>query len=470
MYDIVASQFAGAMQREGKIINSYTDNTAYNVLFRKNSDKNTMTNRITIFYPVTENILQGQLLNYKDKVYLAVNKETAENEVYYKSDLLQTNTSIFILSIGSEYELPIYSYDIKNYLEESNSVLSVASGNLEMITTDNTVSRALDISNTFDAMGATWEIQNLIYKDGIAHIYVKRTTSSSNTYTLTINANNSYGINTTSQLTATAKYGDTVITDATIEWTSSDTNIATIDNNGNASFIASGCVNITALWVEHNVSATKAITVNSHSVYITANDTYSTSDTPTLTATAKINEVVDNTATFTWSSSDTTKATIDSNTGSVTFLSAGTVTFTATWTQQNAIGTKQVEITAPIPTTLYTCKITNTTASPKVYNDTDNIAQCKVGGTLKPFMCHFYDQNNVEVTTLTPSWSINVSSLSSEYQSKVHLTYNESYPLRAYLNVDDDDLMIDMRFQLTLTDTENLCAPTTIPVDITAYM
>lgn len=292
MYDTVSSQFQDTLNREGKIMTSYSDNTFYTVLFRKNSDKNSMNNKLEIYYSVTENISQGQLLKYNNKIYIAINQETTENNVYYKSDLLQTNASIFVLSNGIETQIPIFTYDVQNYLAQSNSTISVVSGNVEMITTDNSISRALAINNTFDAIGGTWEIQNLIYKNGLAYIYVNRTANSAKTYTLSINANDSYGINTTSQLTTTAKYSDTIITNATIQWASSDTSKATIDDNGNASFLASGSVTFTAKWVEHDITVTKQVTVNAYSVNITANDSYSTTDTPTLTATAKINDTV----------------------------------------------------------------------------------------------------------------------------------------------------------------------------------
>ena len=435
MYDTISSQFQDALQREGKAINSYSGNLAYTVLFRKNSDKNSMNNKLTIYYPVTENISQGQLLKYRDKIYIVENQETSENEVYYKSDLLQTNASTYVISNGIETTIPLFSYDIQNYLAETNSTISVVSGNVEMITTDNSISRSLAINDTFDAIGGTWEIQNLIYKNGIAYIYVKRTANSSNTYTLLVTANDSYGINTTSQLIATAKYGDKVISNATIQWTSSDTSKATIDNNGNASFLASGSVTFTALWVEHNITSTKTVSVNSYSVYITANDSYSTTDTPTLTATAKINDTVDNTATFTWASSDTTKATVDS-TGKVAFLSAGMVTFTATWTQQNAIGTKQITITQAVSNTADITYV----GSASIYID----------GSTKKFTGHFYDGSGAAIT-LTPAWSITVPTVNQGHISMVAQTDPMIMGVKADANA------IEGTFQLNLRDSNSTC-------------
>lgn len=465
MYDTITSQFQDAMDRESKTINSYTNNTAYSVLFRKNSDKNSMQDKLTIFYPVLQTISQGELLNYKTKTYIVLNNETAENEVYYKSDLLETNAKINYIVNGAETYIPIYAYDIQSPMAISTSTISVVSGNIHMITEYNATSKQLEISNTFTSMGRTWQIQNIIIKDNIVHLYCEVEASSTDKYAVSISGNDTYGINTTSKLTAIAKCGDTVITNASIIWTSSNTDIATIDNNGNASFKASGSVVFTALWIEHNVSATKQVNINSYSVIITANDTYSTSDTPILVATAKTNDVVDTTATFTWASSDATKATVDSA-GKVKFLEAGNVTFTATWTQQNAIGTKQVTITQAVITKQYTCKIANTLATPTIYSDT-NIPTIKTGGSTRSFVPKFYDATGTEVTTLTPVWTIDMSSLTTAQQAEITFVSSvSSYPLRCSLTAADDSSLLGKSIKLTLVDSGNLCTPYTIPVNI----
>lgn len=443
MYDTIASQFADAMQREGKTIYSHTDNTAYTVLFRTNSDKNTMQDKLTIFYSTSQNITQGQLLKYKNKTYIALNQETPENDVYYKSDLLETNASIYLISNGIETDLPIYAYDISSPMAISSTTISVVSGNVHMITQYNETSKKLAINNTFDSIGRTWEIQNIVVKDNIVHLYCE-VQATSNTYALSISANDSYGINTTSQLTAKATYGSTTITNAIIQWTSSDISVATIDSTGKATFIKQGSVTITALWSEHNVSATKSITVNAYSVTITANDTYSTADTPTLTATASVNSVSDTSATFTWSSSDTTKATVTSA-GVVTFLSAGSVTISATWTQQNAIGTKSIVITQAVTNT---ADITYKGTSSAIY----------IGGsTAKVYTGAFYDSTGAAIT-LTPVWSISAGTVATTGVSLVTQIDAMQIGLKA------DSTASVGTIKLNLKDSNNTCSKS---IDIT---
>ena len=469
MYDTVNSAFSDALKREGKVITAYSDNTPYNVIFRHNSDTNKLQNTVTIFYNADSTIYAGQLLKYKDKIYLSINQESAENDTYLKSDLRQTNAVMNYISGGTEFNVPAYAYDVNDALAVSSNTISIVGGNIKLIAENSAITKALKINDCFYALGGYWKIDNLIYKDNVIYIYVERE-STSIVYTLSITSNDSYDRGTTAQFTAIAKAGDTVVTNANIIWNSSDTSKATVDSSGNVTFLANGSVDISAAWQEHSVSSTKSITITEPPVYgltIAGNDSYTTSDTPTLTATATINGTADTTATITWISSDTSIATIDS-TGKITFLKAGSVIFTATWVEHNKTATKAITVTVPVPTTQYTCKITNTTATWTEYNDTTNIAKVKVGGTLKPFMCHFYDSTGTEVTTLTPAWSIDVSGLTIVQQAKIHLTYNASYPLRCYLNVDADNALIGLQFTLSLTNSTGTCEVKTVPIQITS--
>lgn len=264
MYDMLTSQFNDAIAREGKIITSANGNTSYICLFRINSDKNSTKDRTTIYYPANSNIVQGQLLKYKNDYYIALNKETAENEVYYKSDLLKVNTEIYTLVNGNELYIKCFADDLQSVNLITSEMITTVGGNLELLAEDNTDSRKLAIDSTFVALGATWKIINLYFKSGICYIYVERTASSSTTtsYTLSINAADTYNVTDTALLTATAMADTTVINNATITWTSSDSSIATITSSGQLTCIAAGTVAITATWVEHNITATKSLTLS----------------------------------------------------------------------------------------------------------------------------------------------------------------------------------------------------------------
>ena len=279
MYDILTSQFNDALAREGKIVTDSTGNTSYKCLFRKNNDKNTSDNRLTIFYPVSEAIEQGQLLKYKDNYFLSLNQETNENDTYYKSDLLQVNSEIHTIVVadssnntGYELNLRAYAEDLSNVGLTGDSTISIVGGNISFIVQDNADSRKLKIDATFSALGGTWKITNLYFKSGLGYVFTERTADSTTSpaYSLSITGSDSVTMEDVAQLVATATITDgtttTTILNPTLSWSSSDTSLATVSSTGLVAGVAEGNVVITAIWTEHDVSATHDIEVKSNVV------------------------------------------------------------------------------------------------------------------------------------------------------------------------------------------------------------
>ena len=288
MYDVLTSQFNEALTREGNTVTDSTGNTSYKCLFRKNSDKNSSDNRLTIFYPTSEAIEQGQLLKYKDNYFLTLNQETDENDTYYKSDLLQANSEIHTIVVadssnntGYELNLRAYAEDMSNVGLTGNSQISIVGGNISLMTQDNADSRKLAINATFTALGATWKIINLYYKNGLCYIFTERTAdaTSSPTYSLSITGSDSVTMEDVAQLVATATITDgvttTTILNPTLSWTCSDTSLATVSSTGLVTGVAEGNVVITANWAEHDVSTTHNMEVKSNVVI-----TYTAAITP----------------------------------------------------------------------------------------------------------------------------------------------------------------------------------------------
>lgn len=279
MYDVLTSQFNEALTREGNTVTDSTGTTSYRCLFRKNSDKNSSDNRLTIFYPVSESIEQGQLLKYKGRYFLALNQETDENDTYYKSDLLQVNTSIHTIVVADASNNTAYELFLQAYAEDLSSVglygdsqISIVGGNISFIVQDNADSRKLKIDATFTALGGTWKIVNLYFKSGLGYVFTERTADaiSSPVYAVTVTGSDSVTMEDVTQLVATATITDgsttTTILNPTIDWSCSNTSLATVSNTGLITGVAEGNVVITANWAEHDVSATHNMEVKSNVV------------------------------------------------------------------------------------------------------------------------------------------------------------------------------------------------------------
>lgn len=438
MYNTLFTAFMDTLNREGKIVYDYRTNTPYNVIFRRNTTKNSFKDFITIFYPVDSNIHTGELITYSDATYLVINKETAENGVYYKSDMLQINTTLTRFKNNEELVLPVYSSDINSALIKSGEIISMQDGNVEMLTEYNDLLNSVD---EFYSMGQYWEINNLIHKNNILYIYSKVTVKPSDTtLTVTISADDTYTKGDSVKLTATAKYGDMEINNAQIAWNIDNSSIATINTDGTLNCLTEGNVNITATWVSQNVSATKSITVGKpiqYTISINADDSYITSDTPILTAITKADGEEVTGQTITWVSSDKTIATIDS-TGKVTFIAAGDVTFTATWVEQNISTTKDITVQAKAEPLTITMTDGN--------GNTSGFTQSYI--STKTYTGHFWN-GTVENTSVIPDWSFTPP---TGYENKVTCTFDG---LIATVDTNGDSSMQWKTCTLTLQDKDH---------------
>ena len=140
--------------------------------------------------------------------------------------------------------------------------------------------------------------------------------------------------NTTKQLTV-ASYvpEDTTDADKEIKWESSDTNVATVDSEGNVTAVGKGDATITATIQNHNgedIKAECAVHVGKSVTSVTLSETSITlaeGQSKELTATVEPEDSDD--TKVTWSSSNDEVVTVDQN-GKVTAVAAnGTATITA---------------------------------------------------------------------------------------------------------------------------------------------
>ena len=132
----------------------------------------------------------------------------------------------------------------------------------------------------------------------------------------------------TATLTATVKPDNA--TNKTVTWSSDKTSVATVDANGKVTAVAEGTATITAkagdktatcsVTVKKNVIAVESVTLDITSTIL------NTGETLTLTATVKPDNATNKTVT--WSSNNSSVATVDAN-GKVTAVAQGTAIVTA---------------------------------------------------------------------------------------------------------------------------------------------
>lgn len=269
MNEILTRVFDETMEREGHTISAVTSGERFQCFFRKNNDNTSSKDTMIMYYCCGSPVNTGTLLSYAGNTYIALNRETAENDVYFKSAIIKTNGTINTHSLTVN-GLAFYGEGVNNAMATDGTNISIISGNLEVLTEDNAASRALQVNDLFNEWGRTWKIDNLYFIDGICHIMVEVNVDVTPTYEyeLTLSSLTSYNVKPgdTDTLTYTAICNDDEVNSATVNFTSSNEAVASIDNDGNITYLADGEVYFSAKWDYKAMAQTDTVTVISEAV------------------------------------------------------------------------------------------------------------------------------------------------------------------------------------------------------------
>ena len=156
--------------------------------------------------------------------------------------------------------------------------------------------------------------------------------------------NKTLNLATGSSTTLKATVSPSDATNKGLTWSSSDSSIATVDQNGKVTGKKEGTVTITVTTKDGNYKATITVVVKNEpvkSVKITGNTSMIVKGTQTLKAVITPNNATNKAVT--WSSSDESIATVDQN-GKVTAKKTGTVTITVTTKDGNHKATINITV------------------------------------------------------------------------------------------------------------------------------
>lgn len=248
------TQFNRTMKREGKTVTTYIDHTEFQAFFRIKEDNENQKETIIMYYGITAPVRPGTLVMYGHGVFLALNRETVENDIYYKSTLVKCN-GVYNDIDGRFGNIPFYCDNMKSSVSIGNNVITTLNGNIELITEESALSNQIEIDNHFNEFGRTFKVSNRYVMDGIVHIiaevYVDMLPTMN--YSIIIDGKSTINVGEKITLLATPYINGNITTEASFEWSSDDTNIVTVDSEGNLIGISEGETHISVLWKEFNI-------------------------------------------------------------------------------------------------------------------------------------------------------------------------------------------------------------------------
>ncbi len=254
----------------------------------------------------------------------------------------------------------------------------------------------------------------------------------------------------TLQLAATVLPTNT--TNKTVTWSTSNSNVATVNSNGLVTAVAPGTATIIATTTDGtNLSATCAVTVQPNVIYATSISLNKTSATLTegntlqLTATVLPSNATNKTVT--WSTSNSSVATVNSN-GLVTAIAPGSATITARTTDgTNLSATCNVTVQ---PNIIYATSITLNQTSATITEGED----LQLLATVLPS----------NTTNKTVSWSTSSSSIVTVDSNGLVTAVGRGSATITARTTDGTNL----RATCTVTVTQNIVLATSISLDQTS--
>jgi len=287
-YDVVQEQFKNTCERENKPVKVVTTGEEYNVVFRRNRNTNTTKNHATIFYPKEyEGMKQGRLLLFRNKFFLLMNQEEIENDVYFRSDIVQCNCVLNTLVnktsqsgtwYADEIVVNAFSSDMKSNATIDGNVISVLGGKFDLMAEDNVQTRLIQPSDLFSEFGGTFRVDGIYFLEGFARIALER--GMDNLFSMQplllinpVQLMEGYEYDLLDVVSPVMRYfnvsgntaTDYVIRNSTIEIISSDLSIADYNPETNKiETYSSGSVTFTVKWIEHGISVSETLEVEGY--------------------------------------------------------------------------------------------------------------------------------------------------------------------------------------------------------------
>lgn len=280
MYSPLESVFKSTMKREGQILTTYSSGTKFRAFFRIRNDNENQRETIAIYYDVTAPVHSGTLVMIGDNVYLALNKETVENDVYYKSTLIKCN-GVYNSNDGVINNVPFYSDNMKSKVSIGNNIISMLNGNIEILTEENSLSKQIKIDASFNEFDRTFKVTNKYTIDGITHFICEVDSDRIPTFVYSVHIegvpSTEVKPDTTLKLEAIPYVNNHTTTGATFNWISSDHSVAIVDDTGKVTCLSEGTVTISVTWIEKDISEDVQITITDTEIEITPDYHYNIS-------------------------------------------------------------------------------------------------------------------------------------------------------------------------------------------------
>lgn len=239
------------------VVSDYYDTSkTYEVFFRRNNRSTSPEGKLRLFYAQDTDIKLGTIFVLKGIPYVVVSQDGVESDVYYTSMAIKCDTYFTVYSNTAKgyMKIPFVTMTDK-YTISSNSTISIISGAVVIYTGLNDHVKDMAINNGYYNYGGYYKVGNYFYNNDIAYLYLTREAMpTEDNYTLSYKGEATFKLSLMDkyQLSYDAVYNGTIVDNPMLTYVSSDTSVATVDENGLVTFHDVGTTTITTTWTDGN--------------------------------------------------------------------------------------------------------------------------------------------------------------------------------------------------------------------------
>jgi hypothetical protein len=136
------------------------------------------------------------------------------------------------------------------YTVYNGSVFNIVSGSVTFYAGDNKYTEAISVNDEFGKFGNYYKIGNRFFNNGLAYFYAEQKAKPADEYKLVYGGSTVFDISSTKtyQLSYTAVLNNSIDDNPDIVYSSSNEEIAKVDDKGLLTIVNTGTVTITAVW------------------------------------------------------------------------------------------------------------------------------------------------------------------------------------------------------------------------------
>lgn len=240
-------QFDMTMNREKiTVTDFFNSDTKYDVFFRRNQRSTTPQGKVRFFYAQSTPIHIGTIFVLNGENYIVTSQDGIESDIYFTSIAVRSDMTYKVKTDKGTASIPFVV--VSDKWTVAHGTITQLNGAVALYTGYNSAVENIKVNDSFKGFGNYYKVGNTFKNNNLFYLYLEQKVAPEDNYKTTYTGLTSFDLKdtTTYQLTYVVTNNGNVVDNPSIDYSSSDETVATVDANGLMTLLKEGTVDITA--------------------------------------------------------------------------------------------------------------------------------------------------------------------------------------------------------------------------------